>query len=541
MSNAKELVKNRWREYQAKPALLRRRDATQQFLGATWQALGREHAKPWDCPFPSQEQGVESFRLDYWAAEMWSKYPFEIEGIDRASVATQKFLEAETLCASANHLLTDGFSRPWPAEVRSALKKARRNICKLVGGITLDEVVQGAGWGPGATTSMRRIQASAQHKWEFGTHATIGALPYCLAFNKWAGIQCPSAFEVVSGNRITTVPKNAKTDRCIAIEPDWNMFFQLGFGKALRRRLNRVGLLVEDPSVGMNSQRLNQSLARLGSRDNTFGTIDLASASDSVSLALCELLLPRHLFEHLLNLRSPEGCIGDRSVQYEKISSMGNGCTFELETLIFWGLSTAFMEAGAVVYGDDIIVDNREIGLRLIELLEFCGFKVNPKKTFLDGPFRESCGGHYFNGIDVTPPYVRKKIASLDRYISTANSLQRRVSQADSLVDRFIEPWRELVKEVPRAYRGPLSAGDVCLWARFDSCAPTYHRNFQTYVGLGLSKRFPYEDAPQWGGVLASLWSGGMAVTSVVPEFANPQFNVVRWISGQWKDELPLG
>lgn len=47
-------------------------------------------------------------------------------------------------------------------------------------------------------------------------------------------------YEVVPGNRITTVPKNVDISRCIAIEPSLNMFVQLGLAEVLTRRLKHV-------------------------------------------------------------------------------------------------------------------------------------------------------------------------------------------------------------------------------------------------------------------------------------------------------------
>ena len=49
--------------------------------------------------------------------------------------------------------------------------------------------------------------------------------------------------QLTESNRLMTVPKNARTDRVIAAEPDWNMFFQLGLGASIRARLQKVGLL----------------------------------------------------------------------------------------------------------------------------------------------------------------------------------------------------------------------------------------------------------------------------------------------------------
>jgi len=524
-------TKLKYREFPAKPALLERRDVTHAFFSQTMLSIGFPDIKPSEAiamPMPDLYQGVRSFRQEYWAAEMWSKHPFEL-GVDREQAAKLAFYEAETRCKESNERLYDGWNKPWSNSRRSTLSKARRLISQLIGDITPHEVVRRAGWGPGVSTSLKRSRCSHQHKWEFGAHATKAALPWVTGLFEWASLP-DREITLVTGNKVTTVPKNAKTERTIAVEPDWNMFFQRGMGSAIRKRLNRVGLLHPD------SQIRNQRLAAAGSQSNTFGTIDLSSASDSVSLALCELLLPAHVFEMMLSLRSSIGTYDGVSASYEKISSMGNGFTFELETLLFWALGTSVTAGGVVCYGDDIIVACHEDGLRVIELLEFCGFKVNAKKTFTTGNFRESCGGHYFKGVDVTPPYFRKPITSTTRYISAANSLSRRISWLDAqYVRMFRDSWRMLSEHVPRKFRGPQTAGDVCLWSTFDKCTPVWEPAWQCFVGKGLRWDRAKSPAPEWGRLQAALHGD-----THVEEFATPEevAKVCYWYADRWSDSV---
>lgn len=522
-----------FKEFPAKPALLKRCDVTRTMFDACMGEMGFQSIQPVDVlnlPAPSQIS-LEDFRREYWAAEMWSKTPFDL-GIDREGAAIASFKASELGCGEANQRLADGWSRPWPEPVRRALKRARRAICTLLGDVSIEEVFTAADWGPGASSSLRRSKASKPIKWDAAAHCTPGAEPYVYSFKQWSNRDLGRQTELLNGNRITTVPKNAKTDRIIAIEPDWNMFFQKGIGRVIRRRLNKVGLLREDSWV--NSQARNRALARFGSETNTFGTIDLRGASDSVSLALCELLLPAPFYRLLFDLRSCIGVLPDGSpVLYEKISSMGNGYTFELETLLFWALSLAVDGVGAIVYGDDIVVANREIGLELIDLLRFVGFEVNPKKTFLDGPFRESCGGHYFNGVDVTPPYVRKPLDSLPAMISFGNALTR-ANRLDYLPPLFLEIRNEVGKTVPRRFRGPTSAGDICLHSPFDACTPTWVPSWQCFAGLGLAGRVGSERSPERGGLLTSLRgsAGGGEWMSDHSDY----YVVSQWTAYPWSD-----
>lgn len=533
MKQQRNIDKPKFREYPAKPALLRRRDVSLALYGLTMGSMDSSisPSEAIGLPFPGTESSVLAFKRDYWIAEMWSKFPFEIEGVDRTAAAMQKFFESEILCKEANSRLNDGWSRPWTSSIREPLRQARVLLHKLLSDITIEEVYQRAGWGPGVSTSLKRSKCSHQHKWEFATHATASALPWVQGLFSWAHLPTREIL-LVDGNRVTTVPKNAKTDRTIAIEPDWNMFFQRGLGRAIRKRLNRVGLLLSD------SQDRNQRLAKAGSQSNSFGTIDLKGASDSVSLALCELLLPPQLVKMLASLRSDVGHLeSGQSGRYEKVSSMGNGFTFELETALFWAIGSAVSAGGVVCYGDDIIVADHEDGLKVIELLEFCGFEVNLKKTFITGPFRESCGGHYFRGVDVTPPYFRKSIDSLERWISAANCLSRRVSwRSTEDLRTFSEAWRTLARGVPRRFRGPISAGDICLWAPFDMCCPDYHTAWRCHVGQGIRIDRVKSAAPEWGRLQAALHGD-----THVEEYATPEgvAKVCYWYADRWQYAAP--
>ena len=93
---------------------------------------------------------------------------------------------------------------------------------------------------------------------------------------------------------------------------------------------------------------------------------------------------------------------------------MGNGFTFPLETLIFWALTASACEGdvdSVSVYGDDIICP-RERADDVIDTLTMCGFKINLEKSFVEGPFRESCGCDYYKGIDIRPFYKKEPVVS---------------------------------------------------------------------------------------------------------------------------------
>lgn len=301
---------------------------------------------------------------------------------------------------------------------------------------------------------------------------TAGLLPYLYLlreeFPLWD-------FEprIVAGGRVTTVPKSAKTDRLICIEPDLNVLVQLGIGKALRRRLRRVGLLFSD------AQLRNQRGAEEGSSLGQLATVDLSSASDTISSELVRALIPSDWLEALEASRSPVALVKGNSKPLNKFSAMGCGYTFELETLIFWAISSVLVQLKpewdqrVLVYGDDIIVDRRVVP-QLAEVFEEVGFTLNPKKTFSDGPFRESCGRHYFRGVDVTPFYVREVLEG-QKWCWAANTVRRYSRLAWGLDSRWKPVYDFCISNLPSAFHVliPDGYGDGGLISDFDEATPS--------------------------------------------------------------------
>jgi hypothetical protein len=204
-------------------------------------------------------------------------------------------------------------------------------------------------------------------------------------------------------NRVVMVPKNYKTHRTIACEPTGSLPIQLAFDSYVKGRLKR------NAGIDLSSQMRNQELAREGSISGDLATIDLSMASDTLSYNTVCLLLPHPWFKFLASLRASNFTSKFGDGRYAKFSSMGNGATFPLETLIFYAACRAIVGPKSVlsVYGDDIIVPSKHFKA-VLKYLKFLGFIPNEEKSFVDGPFRESCGTDWLDGKLVTPFYVRK-------------------------------------------------------------------------------------------------------------------------------------
>lgn len=210
-------------------------------------------------------------------------------------------------------------------------------------------------------------------------------------------------------NQLFTVPKNDKIDRCACKEPAWNMFMQKSCGNMIRRRLKRC-------NIDLNDQSVNRDLARKGSIDGSLATLDLSAASDSITSELVYRLLPADWFYVLDSLRAVGANIDGKFHKWSLFSTMGNGFTFELESLLFYAIARVASRLSGTkvvsIYGDDIIVETNAVDLT-VELLQYCGFALNMDKSFWTGKFRESCGGHYYAGWDITPFYIKRPITTI--------------------------------------------------------------------------------------------------------------------------------
>lgn len=232
----------------------------------------------------------------------------------------------------------------------------------------------------------------------------------------------------VDHSTIATVPKTAVVDRTIEMGPMLNIFLQLGVDAVIRRLLKRGW------GYDLNTQERNQMLAEEGSITNQLATLDLKGASDTISLKVCELLLPPLWYNLLLELRTG---IAIKSInnplecevfKLEKMSAMGNGFTFVLESLIFGAATRVAMRrtgcwGKSAVYGDDLVLPSKAAPY-LIEILDLLGFAINEDKTFVDGPFRESCGKDFYNGYNVRPLFITDKISTVPRLFHLLNSLR---------------------------------------------------------------------------------------------------------------------
>lgn len=219
-------------------------------------------------------------------------------------------------------------------------------------------------------------------------------------------------FARVPGGKIFFASKNAEISRTCCTEASVNMLIQKAIGAFVEVRLE------EHFGISLSTQPdLNRELARIGSIDGSVATVDLISASDCMGLHMLRRDLPDGFLKTaILKARSERAVLPDgSSVELNMVSTMGNGFTFPLQTLLFacairacyqvMGFPCVCPRTQFGVFGDDLIV-RRETYDFVCRMLSAIGFQVNVKKSFNAGEFRESCGSDYYRGFNVRGVFV---------------------------------------------------------------------------------------------------------------------------------------
>lgn len=348
---------------------------------------------------------------------------------------------------------------------------------------------------------------------------------------------------LVGAGSITTVPKQFDIERTVITEPTLNMWFQRGLG------LRLDSILLKRTGISLTYQPdHNREMARLGSIDGSFGTIDLSSASDRIALSLCEEILPLYFVRWLKLLRTKRVRRPDGSErELYMVSSMGNGFTFSLQTMIFASIVIACYRLLGIkalkprnpkkipvnlpladeitridgsrpgnfgVFGDDIIVC-REAYDYVVHALELFGFVVNTDKSFNTGDFRESCGSDYWRGSLVRGCYIKHLETPMDCY-SAINRLIAWSARTSVTVELLVAHLMTYVRFLPIPRRDGDDEGFKVPWSlsRVDyfSCA-TRSPLYWALVTLQEGWRVPLEPAVEYKRIPYSFVYNGAGIT----------------------------
>lgn len=296
------------------------------------------------------------------------------------------------------------------------------------------QIYQTVVFGPGASTEYTGMTTHPADKARVPWSCTKEARSIVASIRRWnpylseADSADPQKGTILCDYAtLTVVPKNEEKDRLISIQPLGNMVAQRVLGSYLEDFSGWIGIPIRGYP---GQQQKNRDLAQRGSLDDSHVTFDLSDASNHILPSLIRAVWPIEWYTALDSLRVRKYRFDNQEFDSGIFSEMGNGYTFPVMTLTIAALlvglysyckpkrarlSQMFRNGGFAVFGDDIIVPS-SIASHVEELLSYAGLKVNSDKSFLSGPFRESCGGDYYCGVDVTPFYIKSLATPAEVY-----------------------------------------------------------------------------------------------------------------------------
>lgn len=462
---------------------------------------------------PHQYIDGESFRRDYCAVSFLSKYPDLDTTFDRRKTALLNFVETEAQCKATNQRLRSERCRTANLHHEAVLSAQSQIIATILGEVDGNKLFDRGSFGPGTTATIHGDDTSSSRKYLMGNDITRGAYQllgevmkqHCPSWAVWLNPR------FVPGCSVSTVPKNAKTDRTTATEPTLNTWCQLAIGRHIRSRLRSFG-------YDLDRDDKNRRYALLGARHGSIATIDFRNASNTIAIAAVERLVPSRWFLTLDACRSHNYSLTKGTwFPLEVFSTMGNGFTFELESLIFvtaalavcrvYGLS----ERGISIFGDDLTCSS-EVVPHLTEYITYLGFELNRSKSYSTGYFRESCGDHYFGTFDCKPLLLRGRVKSLAQVYDFADRLfllAHRFTSKNGLDRRFRALWHRVIEAIPKDLRfyGPASYGSSVLFThkRPEDLAVKRHKDWDGWCFTHLSVKAITVGHESHGHLLARL------------------------------------
>lgn len=318
--------------------------------------------------------------------------------------------------------------------------------------------------GPGAVSNLNG--RGYKYLFPFWSDKLEGIFPFDWCSGSPLG-SYPSSSDEQPG-RLLAVPKTAKGPRLIASEPLEHQWCQQKIATWLAYRYDRT---LTGRFIALRDQSLSQRLVASASQDHSLSTIDLSSASDRVATWHIETMFRVNpdlirAMHAVRTRRLEDGVLGKGISSLKKFTTMGSALTFPVQSIFFLVVAIASCGASTIreidalvgkvrVFGDDIIVPKAAYA-ELVTNLTHLGLKVNQKKSFSNGAFRESCGADYWNGYNVTP--VKPKVIFPD----TANDVQAILDSSNNFHMRGY--WRTaeaFAKLLPKAIsQGPVTRVD---------------------------------------------------------------------------------
>jgi hypothetical protein len=283
------------------------------------------------------------------------------------------------------------------------------------------------------------------------------------------------------------VPKSYKAYRIITPLSPWRASELQRVRAAWEKSLAANGFT---QYFNVEDQDRNRELAMMGSADGSYTTVDMSSASDSISRELAYSLLPAEVvdvispwMERFISYRLSSGRELDQACYM--FGTSGNPITFVHEGTFFM---SACLTANDIfnlyfrmedeeealppsIFGDDMVVDTRVFEL-LSDILRNLRCYINPEKTFSDGHYRESCGEEYFSGLDIASKFWPRKGFKSSQFKPESQDFAMTVSSLCSMQHRlwgyptsrtFLENYIRTL--VPDMTSSPVGSESTDLWA----------------------------------------------------------------------------
>jgi len=357
---------------------------------------------------PGDELTVEAVSFLRQLACLLTKLRISREDLLASHYSEYRYSEELLFCESSVQKYKGEFYSSFISDVRYVLSP-------VIKGFSFDPRL--ARHGPGAVSD-------PTIKTPLGKYSKLGddrRISYLLSKEGYSGVGDFTPFPVSDDDRVSRlifVPKTWKKMRGISAEPAGLQFFQQAIYRSLSSTISMTPLY---QVIKLSRQDASRDLARRGSRDGSLATIDLSSASDSITRQIVrDVFGTSSLCRWLLATRSTHTLVENERLELNKFAPMGSACCFPVECLIFAGitLATVFRKFGFLpemgdfqVFGDDIICPSPHAS-DVMENLVSCGFTVNSDKSYANGDYRESCGMEAWRGVEITP--LRLKDFSFD-------------------------------------------------------------------------------------------------------------------------------
>ena len=369
--------------------------------------------------------------------------------------------------------------------------------------------------GPGGTADAGRV---LQTKYQFLRSDTRLNMLHRRVYGDEDAYPRVSCEKLIRRSKTIFVPKSLGSYRTISMEPASLMWHQKGVRNAwmllIQRRARYLARRFQP-----EFQQPNRDLAWEGSLDGSFATIDLSSASDTVSWALVKewfgntSLYPWLLWTRSTHTELPNGEV----IKLRKYAPMGSDLCFPVETFVFAAIAEcAIAECGGdpvasryVVYGDDIVIEERYASTVLRRLTDN-GFFPNYEKSFIGaqprGFFRESCGGFFFNGVDITPVRLGRRFSGYsDLGSKNSGRIESLIELANDCFIRYPSVRRWCIAQLlglPQHLRPPFSDdGTIGLFSEqptnfhlMSQESKPLQTNVYTYGGTKVGKRSRREE-----------------------------------------------